>query len=125
MDHNPALVVSASEVAQSFLNTARDQVRAAQSQQWTTVFELADFREMLLKRLAVVTAGPLNKRERDELASAIVEVQALDAEIMRCAEDESQRIVGELGSVEQGRTVAHGYGWAHAPRQNALINRYG
>jgi hypothetical protein len=125
MDQNDVLIASASEVAQTFLRTARDQVRAAQSQAWNTVFELADFREILLRRLADVTAGPLSAGDRNELTHALTEVQLLDVEIQRRAEDESRRLLDELNSVEQGRTVANGYGWASASRRPAIINRYG
>ena len=125
MSQSTAMITSASEIAERFLRTAREQAQAAQSKQWEVVYELADFRELLLRRLTTVTAGPLTPRERGELTHAILQVQAFDVEIQQCAEDESRRILDELSSVEQGRTVAHGYGWAAATRQSSLLERYG
>jgi hypothetical protein len=118
-------IQSPSEIAQSFLQTARDQVRAAQAEEWSVVFELADFREVLMRRLSAVTAGPLTDHERRQLAGTIVEIQGLDEEITRRANHESSRLLDEIASTDRGRAVAHGYGWAASTRPSSLIDRYG
>lgn len=125
MVQGPALISPAAEVAASFLDTAREQLRAAQAAEWSTVDALADFRALLLERLAGVTAGPLSAVELETLVHAITETQNLDVEIARRAEHERRRLKDELDANDRGRRVAGGYHWASPTTNASLVDRYG
>jgi hypothetical protein len=120
-----ARVTGASDVAEAFLNTTYEQLRAAQTEEWGRVAELTEFRDVLMARLAEVTASPLSEQERLTLAQSLTRVQELDAEIRRRAEHEHRRLKDEMGEVEQARTVAVGYGWANGHTQTRIFDRYG
>lgn len=121
----PTRVTAPSEIAQLFLRTTRDQLRAAQAEEWSIVFELADFRDLLMKRLADSTATQVDRHERDAVMRTLLEIQAIDQEITRCAHHESRRLQDELAEMRQGRAIAHGYGWASGAGPFASVDRYG
>jgi hypothetical protein len=118
------LVLPPTEVAETFLRTARKQLQAAQAQEWDTVYQLANFRELLLERLAKVTAGPLEPLERERMIQDLAAVQDMDAELMRQALHERGRLKDELKALDRGRAIVGGYHWASAPAPHASVDRY-
>ena len=120
-----ARVSPAAVVAEAFLNTTHEQLRAAQAEEWSRVAELADFRDILMARLAEVTAGQLAEHDCMTLVQSLARVQELDDEIRRRANHESRRLQDELNDMDQGRAVATGYAWANGSGSARMFDRYG
>lgn len=120
-----ARVTPAAEVAQAFLHTTHEQLRAAQSEEWGRVAELTDFRDILVERLAEITAGQLDELDRLTLVRSLTRVQELDDEIRRRANHESSRLQDEINELDRGRAVATGYGWTRVAGASKMLDRHG